>query len=158
MALLDHFHPPLSIRRHWQAFHHAWSANIAVDLNTLLPVGYFAEPNAQFGIEIDVATFEESMSGDTSAMFHGALTSPSGAETRPVWTPPAPSHTIPFSLIADVVEVLVYSSIEGPILVGAIEFVSPANKDRQARCEAFVSKCEALLYQGLGSATADRSH
>ena len=29
------------------------------NLNRRLPEGYFAEPNLQFGIEIDVATFEE---------------------------------------------------------------------------------------------------
>jgi hypothetical protein len=28
-------------------------------LNQSLPEGYFAEPNAQFGIEIDVAAFSE---------------------------------------------------------------------------------------------------
>ncbi|MEN8219958.1 MAG: hypothetical protein ABFS56_27140 [Pseudomonadota bacterium] len=59
MALQDHFHPPLSTLRHWQAFHNAWATYIASDLNHRLPYGYFAEPNVQFGIEIDVATFEE---------------------------------------------------------------------------------------------------
>jgi hypothetical protein len=33
MALQDHFHPPLSVRRHWHAFHNAWAANIAADVN-----------------------------------------------------------------------------------------------------------------------------
>ncbi len=59
MPLLDHFRPPLVLRRHWHAFHNAWATYIASDLNRLLPDGYFAEPNVQFGIEIDVATFEE---------------------------------------------------------------------------------------------------
>ena len=59
MVLLDHFHPPLSVRRHWHAFHNAWSTYIASELNQRLPQGYFAEPNVQFGIEIDVAAFEE---------------------------------------------------------------------------------------------------
>jgi len=59
MALQDHFHPPLSTRRHWYAFHNAWATYIAADLNHRLPEGYFAEPNVQFGIEIDIATFEE---------------------------------------------------------------------------------------------------
>ena len=56
MTLLDHFRPPLSTRRHWHAFHNAWATYIAGDLNASLPEGYFAEPNVQFGIEIDVAT------------------------------------------------------------------------------------------------------
>jgi hypothetical protein len=58
MVLLDHFHPPLSMSRHGQAFHNAWATYISSDLNHRLPQGYFAEPNVQFGIEIDVAAFE----------------------------------------------------------------------------------------------------
>lgn len=153
MALRDHFHPPLSLRRHWHAFHHAWIANMAVDLNERLPEGYFAEPNAQFGIEIDVATFEEPL--PASALPQSAVVAQPGVGSHPLWIPPAPSQTIPFSLITDLVEVLVYSSAAGPILVGAIELVSPANKDRQAHREAFVSKCEALLHQGLGLVLVD---
>jgi hypothetical protein len=60
MVLLDHFRPPLSSRRHWHAFHNAWATYLATDLNQKLPEGFFAEPNVQFGIEIDVAAFEES--------------------------------------------------------------------------------------------------
>ena len=59
MALLDHFRPPLSIRRHWHSFHNAWATYIASELNSKLPEGYFAEQNVQFGIEIDVAAFDE---------------------------------------------------------------------------------------------------
>ena len=29
MPLLDHFHPPLSERRHWEAFHSRWAGAIA---------------------------------------------------------------------------------------------------------------------------------
>ena len=59
MPLQDHFLPPLSVRRYWHAFHNAWATYIASDLNENLPPGFFAAPNVQFGIEIDVATFEE---------------------------------------------------------------------------------------------------
>ena len=113
MPLLDHFHPPLSERRQWHSFHHAWAAVIAFDLNRQLPEGYFADPNVQFGIEIDVAAFE-----DVRA-----------SVAPPSWTPPAPTMTIPMTLITDVVEVAVYNSEAGPVLIGAIELVSPANKD-----------------------------
>jgi hypothetical protein len=44
---MDHFRPPLSERRHWHAFHHAWATFLAADLNRQLPEGYFAEPNVQ---------------------------------------------------------------------------------------------------------------
>jgi hypothetical protein len=46
MGLLDHFHPPLSTRRHWHAFYNDWATYIASDLNRQLPEGYFAEPKA----------------------------------------------------------------------------------------------------------------
>jgi hypothetical protein len=59
MPLLDHFHPPLSERRHWHAFHNSWATYISSQLNAMLPEGYFAEANVQFGVEIDVAAFEE---------------------------------------------------------------------------------------------------
>src|SRR5439155_6453292 len=104
---------------------------------SVLPPGYFAEPNVQFGIEIDVAAFEES----------GLTLSGTAAEQ---WSPPAPVQTIPFALATDVVEVLVYDSREGPTLAGAIELVSPANKDRPAHRQAFVSKCESYLQSGAG--------
>src|SRR6185312_595328 len=94
-GLQDHFHPPLSTRRHWHAFHNAWATYLASSLNSLLPKGYFAEPNVQFGIEIDVAAFDESH------------TAPEGSEITEFWAPPAPLQTIPFALATDTVEVLV---------------------------------------------------
>ena len=59
MPLLDHFHPPLSERRHWHSFHNSWATYLSSRLNALLPAGYFAEANVQFGVEIDVAAFQE---------------------------------------------------------------------------------------------------
>ena len=59
MPLLDHFHPPLSEHRHWHAFHNSWATYLSSQLNALLPEGYFAEANVQFGVEIDVAAFQE---------------------------------------------------------------------------------------------------
>ena len=31
MPVLDHFHPPLSQRRHWESFHSAWATALADD-------------------------------------------------------------------------------------------------------------------------------
>jgi hypothetical protein len=141
MPLLDHFRPPLEGRRNWFAFHNAWATSIAFDLNARLPAGYFAEPNAQFGIEIDVATFDE-------------MTAPG---ERPVggWTPSEPSATIPLAIVTDSVEVSIFASEEGPVLAGAIELVSPANKDRPAHRDAFTSKCAAYLQAGVGLVVVD---
>jgi hypothetical protein len=138
MPLMDHFRPPLSQRRQWHAFHHAWATFLAADLNRQLPKGYFAEPNVQYGIEIDVAAFEED---------------PLGASAS--WAPPAPTQTVRFSLITDVVEVQVFNREAGPVLAGAVELVSPANKDRAAHRDAFVSKCAALLQSGVGLLIVD---
>ena len=141
MVLQDHFAPPLGVRRHWHAFHNAWSTYLAAQLNQELPQGYFAETNVQFGIEIDVATFEEV-----------------DLQKRPQgggWTAPAPTLTVPVNLTSDIVEVLVYGREGGPMLVGAIELVSPANKDRPEHRDAFVSKCAAYLQQGIGLVMVD---
>src|SRR4051812_26054506 len=128
MPLQDHFHPPLSLRRHWHAFHNAWATYLSSQLNRLLPPGYFAEPNVKFGIEIDVATFDEH-DGDRKI-----------PESANGWNPPAPVRTIPFSLATDVVEVRVFNTAGGPELAGVIELVSPANTDRPEQREAFVAK------------------
>jgi hypothetical protein len=139
MALQDHFHPPLSTHRHWHAFHNAWATYIASDLNHRLPEGYFAEPNVQFGIEIDVATFEEFESSEKKNQL-----------TSTDWQPPTPTQTIPFQPVSESVEINIFNQEQGPTLAGAIELVSPANKDRPANRKAFVSKCEAYLQQKLG--------
>jgi len=44
MPLLDHFHPPLSVARHWESLHARWAGAIADALNNnVLPRGYYAE-------------------------------------------------------------------------------------------------------------------
>ena len=150
VTLLDHFRPPLSARRHWHAFHNAWATYLASDLNTLLPEGYFAESNVQFGIEIDVAAFEDEMAAAAIP------DSPTGAASlTAVWSPPAPTLAIPFVPAGETVEVRVFDAREGPVLAGAIELVSPANKDRPSHRGAFVSKCEAYLQSGTGLVVVD---
>ncbi len=139
MPLLDHFHAPLNLRRQWHSFHHAWAALIAVELNRKLPAGYFADPNVAFGIEIDVATFEETP--DASPEMH--------------WNPLAPTMVAPMAMLTDVVEVNVFSSQEGPVLIGAFELISSANKDQASARDAFVSKCASLLQQGIGLVAVD---
>jgi hypothetical protein len=143
MPLQDHFRPPLSARRHWHAFHSAWATYLSSQVNRYLPQGYFAEPNVQFGIEIDVASFEEA---------NGVPSQWSG----PVqWSPPAPLQTVPFAVITDFVEVTIFHTEGGPTLAGAIELVSPANKDRPEHRDAFVAKCQTLLQQGIGLLVVD---
>jgi hypothetical protein len=140
MPLQDHFHPPLSSRRHGTSFHNAWATFIASALNEHLPEGYFAEANVKFGIEIDVATFEEYQAKE---------------ELGRSWQPPQPTATLPLILNTDLVEIAVFSQEGGPTLAGAVELVSPANKDREESRQAFVSKCASYLQEGIGLAVVD---
>ncbi|MBY0231809.1 MAG: DUF4058 family protein [Gemmataceae bacterium] len=138
MSLLDHFRPPLSERRHWHAFHNSWATYLSSQLNESLPPGYFAEANVQHDIEIDVAALDEG----TPAPF------------VPGWVPPAP-RTVPLTLAFPLVEIAVFSRSGGPTLAGAVELLSPANKDRPATRDAFVAKCASYLQAGVGLVIVD---
>jgi hypothetical protein len=131
--------------------HHAWCTTLSADLNVRLPAGYVAMPNVQFGIEIDVATFEDRSGRGVGAQGDVG----SGGATTAVWSPPMPEQSLRFGLVTDAVETLVYNQEGGLTLAGAIELVSPANKDRAAHREAFVSKCETYLQQGVGLLIVD---
>jgi hypothetical protein len=113
-----------------------------------LPEGYFAEEQLQPSarVEVDVATFEEA--GRDQARGGVALAG------RKTWTPAAPAWTMP-GLLPEGLEVLVFSGEGGPTLVGAIELVSPANKDRAATRRAFAVKCASYLHQGIGLIVVD---
>lgn len=148
MPLRDHFHPPLSQRRHWESFHAAWATALADGLNAdWLPEGYFAEEMITVGgrVEIDVATWDET----SSQARNGGVT-----VARKTWTPPTPTVAMP-AVFPDSFSVKVYASEGGSKLVGAIELVSPANKDRDATRLAFAIKCANYLHQGIGLVIVD---
>ncbi len=152
MPLLDHFHPPLEGRRHWEAFHGWWAAAIAGSLNEhLLPPDYFAEFQVTLGtrVEVDVATLtEEGASGASGP------NGPATAVQVRVWAPPAPVAVMP-AVFPDDFAVHVFSSVGGPVLVAAIELVSPGNKDRDEARRAFAAKCAAYLQRGIGLIVVD---
>lgn len=139
--LRDHFHPPFSDQYGWKSFHTQWAAVLTADLNTRLPEGWRAAGEAEFGIEVDVGVLDDN--GDT--------TTPDADS----WQPDPPTKTIPFTMTTDVVEVRVKNPSYGPELVGAIELVSPANKDRPGTRDAFASKCASLLHEGAGLVIVD---
>jgi len=145
MPLLDHFRPPLSTQRHWESLHTTWAATIADALNESLPEGYFAEeqlhPAAR--VEIDVATFEERRKNG------GVATA--AART---YTPPSATRVIP-NVLVEGVELLVFQSEGGPTLVGAVELISPGNKDREEARRSFAVKCASYLHQGIGLVIVD---
>jgi hypothetical protein len=140
MPLRDHFHPPLKGHRNWQSFHNGWVASLVADLNSQLPEGWFAEGNVHFTIEIDVAAFEER---------NGHPGGPTA------WDPGPPTRSVAVATLEETVEVQIYGGLGGPTLVGAIELVSPANKDRPETRDAFVMKCASYLQEGVGLVIVD---
>jgi hypothetical protein len=150
MPLRDHFRPPLSRERHWEAFHAAWAGSIADALNRTLPPGYFAEEHTHAGAsaEIDVATFEQATPAPPLNGTGGVAVAPA------VWAPPAPAATVP-AVFADDFEVRVFSGRGGPTLVAAVELVSPANKDRPETRRAFATKCASYLHGGVAVVVLD---
>src|SRR4051812_26196739 len=114
MPLLDHYHPPLSKRRHPESLHSAWANALCRLLNEgLLPARYFAEVNVRLGtrVEVDVGTFEEGK-GETRPAEGGGLA---------VWAPPRPTGVEPLSFNEpELFEVQVLTDQEGPQLVAAI--------------------------------------
>ncbi|MEZ6065531.1 MAG: hypothetical protein R3B90_07420 [Planctomycetaceae bacterium] len=55
----------------------------------------------------------------------------------------------------DVAEVRVFRDFGDVPLVGAIELVSPANKDRPEKREAFISPCDYYVREGVGLIIVD---
>jgi len=157
MGLRDHFSPPLHPHHRWASFQSNWATRIADALNdTWLPRDYIAEEHTHAGtqLEIDIATFATE---PAAAVTH---LGPSAA-APPLWTPPAPTARAPLA-VADAFEVRVLSDAGGATLVGVIEFVSPANKDRPEQRRAFATKCAGFLHQGVSVVVLDvvttRSH
>lgn len=140
---LDHFHSPLIDARPWTGFHSFWAGHLARSITRQLPEGWFASPNVHWNIEVDVGGFE--IAGAQRFTMGGGR----------ALAIPEPSRTIDFAFTTDVVEVEVFRELGDLILVGAVELVSPANKDRPESREAFVSKCDALLRDQVGIAIVD---
>ncbi|MBI1345656.1 DUF4058 family protein [bacterium] len=146
--LLDHFNGELEQYRDWHGFHQAWAIMLAADLNRRLPTGWFAEPNVQFQIEIDVAAFESQ--GESTA-----VATPGTSELQPEWSKPDPTAVLEMPLWNDIVAVEVYAPGRPRNLAGAIELVSPSNKDRPESRDSFVTKCEQYLRTGIGLVIVD---
>jgi hypothetical protein len=152
MPLRDHFRPPVSKSASWEGFHGQWPAVIVQHLNRVLPDGYVAEPRVHLGpyFEIDVSAFERAEPQTATATASG------GSVATAAWTATEPL----FAVEADwpdqyEYEVLVFDQERDRRLVAAVELVSPANKDRPESRRALVTKCAALLRQGIAIALVD---
>src|SRR6202140_1301385 len=134
MPLLDHFHPPVSERRSWEGFHGLWAAALVEKLNRdVLADESFADMQVHVGsqVEVDIAP----------------LTDAAGV-------PPATNLVVP-TVFPDDIEVQVFATVTGATLVGAIELVSPGNKDRPDTRQAFAAKCVSYLTRGIGLIVMD---
>jgi hypothetical protein len=154
MPLLDHFHRPLEDEYPWDSLHSGWATRIADLLNERwLPPQFLAaeHTHAEASLEIDVATFarEGTRAGGPRAAGGGTATA-----APAVWTPPAAEHTIA-ALFPDTFEVRIFQTRGGRTLVGAIELISPGNKDRADKRQAFTAKCASYLHQGVSVVLID---
>ncbi len=148
MPLRDRFRPPVSSRSSWEGFHGMWPATIVQQLVRVLPDDYTAEPRVHLGsyFEIDVCAYENGEPKE--AKFSSGESS--GPVATATWAPPEPTFTTDIELADQYeYEVLIYDQSRGRLLVAAVEIVSPANKDRPENRRGFVTKCAALLQQGV---------
>ncbi|MCI0377648.1 MAG: DUF4058 family protein [Gemmataceae bacterium] len=131
MPLHDHFHPPLSNRRHFDSFLNGWGEAIVRGLNAgPLPKCYFAELHVVGGIS--------------------KIAGPA------VHALPQPMVTAPLDFtLPEFFEVQVFQETGGPRLVAAIELVSPANKDRPSNRRSFAIKCASYLQDRVGLIIVD---
>jgi Protein of unknown function (DUF4058) len=153
MPLHDHFRPPISDFLPWESLHANWAMRIADRLNRRwLPEFFQALEHIHVGtnLEIDVATFERPMRSPL-----GAANGPATATAEPqLWSPPEPAATVP-AVFLESFEVLVFNTEGGRKLVGAVEIISPRNKDREEARRAFAIKCASYLHQGISLVIMD---
>jgi hypothetical protein len=148
MPLLDHFHPPLSTTRTWSSFHARWAVAIADSLNATLPSPRFlAETEVSIGREFktDVVEYEQPP---------GLGNGENGGVAVATYAPPQAARTVAVTFPEEVA-VRVYDLSAGRTLVGVIELVSPANKDRPDNRRAFAMKCATFLHDRIGLIVAD---
>ncbi|MFO0848942.1 MAG: DUF4058 family protein [Gemmataceae bacterium] len=168
MPLLDHFRPPIWTQTHWESFHTRWAVSIANALNRRLPKRFTAEPQVHVGsrIESDVAEFDTRPGtrpepvGGRNGTDHG----PGGEGGVAVAVEPAVATdpttdadytlTVPVGLI-DQFAIDVWDTERGFRLAGAIELVSPGNKDRADARQMFVGKAAGYLLTGVGLVVVD---
>jgi hypothetical protein len=155
MPPLDHFHSPWADENPWDGFHSAWVNTLVRRLNGgLLPPRFRAFPQVHLGmrIESDVATYDKGKRKDP-------VTKPAetnGGTATAVWSPPQPVSTLTVEFPdPDTFEVRIVEEGHGRRLVGAIELVSPANKDRPEHRSAFTAKCVAYLQEQVGLLIVD---
>jgi hypothetical protein len=149
MPLRDHFRPPVTKFASWEELHGAWPGVIAFRLNALLPPEYRSGVKVHLGnlVEVDIGTFETENAGASAG---------EPPDAALAWKAAPPTLLLETEeLTPPEYEVRVYDQEDSRRLVAAVEIVSPRNKDRPDAREAFVSKCHAMLVEGVCVAIVD---
>lgn len=150
MPLLDHFHGQTEIDLPWPMITQSWAITLVHWLHATLPRDRFrAYSDIRMGsqVEADIAEYRtEEPPGHSSNGTVATLPAVAAA-------PPA-VLTVP-AVFTDEAEIEIRERRAGRALVGVIELVSAANKDRAAKREAFVAKAVALLRRGIGVVIVD---
>ncbi len=148
MPLRDHFRPPDMRLASWEEVHGLWPGIMAMRLNAILPL------QNRSGIKIHLGTLVE--------VEAGAFELDDGPEDEPDFDPALAWQAAAPALLLDTeeltppeYEVRVYDESMGRRLVATVEIVSPRNKDRPSSRDEFVSKCHAMLQQGVCVAIVD---
>lgn len=151
MPVLDHFQPPVSEQCPWQSLHSAWIAALVRRLNLqILPPEYMALGRAVLSPagEADAAVLIREPRTTYEA------TPPPSASRAAGYEPPLPDDLV-HGVFLQEFEVRVVWRPGGNELVGAIELVSPANKDRPETRRAFAAKLQAYLQRGISVVVVD---
>jgi hypothetical protein len=122
-----------------------WPGVIVQHLVDQLPEGYVAEPRVHLGAfyEIDLCAFERDTEQPPGQDLPGAS---NGGVATAVQAAPSPTLTLDAEFLDEYAyEVLIFDVERERQLVAAVEFVSPANKDRPQSRQLFVTKCYNLL-------------
>jgi hypothetical protein len=156
MPLRDHFHPPVEQLLEWDTLHSAWASHLADVLNEhWLPPEFVAKEHrhGEGRLEIDVATYERAHAPVPASSPTGS-NGPATATLPQLYAPPPATLTMP-GVFPDDFEVRVFNRDGGDRLVGAVEFISPGNKDRPEVRRAFAAKCAAYLQHGVSLVIVD---
>lgn len=151
MPLVDHFHPPISRIHSWESFHSRWAGTLADLLDEQLPdPRYLVEVQVTVGSHIEADVLEWQLDDHEQ---HGTGAGGGGAAVQAYTAPPA-VRSLDFTFPDDI-EVRIHDCQDGKTLLGVIELVSPANKDRPDHRRAFAAKCLTYLHRGIGVVVVD---
>ena len=151
MPLLDHFQSPISSEFPWPSFHVQWATFLVGQLNRILPgPRYKAHAHIHLGPHVEADVVEEEATSGPGYPLNGSR---GGVAVQSATAPPA-AMTMPIAF-PDSLEVQVQDYRNGRRVIGIIELVSPANKDRPESRDDFAQKCAVYLRQGIGLVIVD---